>query len=57
MSVQNEINRINTEVSAQTGLIGDIAAALQAKTQSAPLLQIKTVTPPASAIPIRRRPP
>ena len=50
MSVQNEINRINTEVSAQAGLIGDIAAALQAKAQSAPILQIKTVTPAASGL-------
>ena len=50
MSVQNEINRINTEVSAQAGLIGDIAAALQARAQSTPILQIKTVTPAASGL-------
>ena len=50
MSVLNEINRINTEVSFQAGLIGDIAAALQAKAQSAPILQIKTVTPAASGL-------
>ena len=50
MSVQSEIERINTEVAAQTGLIGDIAAALQAKAQSAPILQIKTVTATASGL-------
>ena len=50
MSVQSEIDRINTEVAAQTGLIGDIAAALQARAQSAPILQIKTVTPAASSL-------
>ena len=46
MSIQSEINRINTAVSDQETLIGEIATALAARCViTEPILQSKTVTP------------